>query len=357
MARIQGPFTPDDESMPASRSQGERESSAPTRKNRRPTEVEEILDDRFAALAEEDSDGQQFRRAQRRVPVRRGPVTKKTAARLRVVLIIFVVAGVFASIGAFLFRYGTHSWRFRIESSDFIEITGNKHVPRAQIMQVLGGDIGRNIFFVPLEERQKQIEEIPWVESAAVMRFIPNRLRVNIRERVPVAFVQIGSRVDLIDRNGVVMDLPTGGQADWSFPVITGMGSNDPLSTRAAQMKIYSRLVSELDSGGTNYSQDLNEVDLSDPEDVRVSVAQSGINIVLHLGSSNFLDRYKVFKAHLQEWLQQYPSLDSVDLRYDRQVILNPDTRTAAPPKPVTAPVKKSPPASAKKPAARARHR
>ena len=33
----------------------------------------------------------------------------------------------------------------------------------------MGGDIDRNVFFVPLGERKKQLEDIPWVESAAAM--------------------------------------------------------------------------------------------------------------------------------------------------------------------------------------------
>ena len=37
---------------------------------------------------------------------------------------------------------------------------------RAQVMEVAGADIGRNIFFVPLDERKRQLEQIPWVEQA-----------------------------------------------------------------------------------------------------------------------------------------------------------------------------------------------
>ncbi len=45
----------------------------------------------------------------------------------------------------------------------------------------------------------------------------------------------------------------------------------------------------------------------------------------MHLGSSNYLERYKIYVAHVQEWRQQFDKLESVDLRYDRQIIVNPD--------------------------------
>jgi cell division protein FtsQ len=330
MARNQGPFNPDDESMPVSRSDDERGNGAPYRRgNRRAgADLDEPDADRFAALGEEDDEGQQFRRAPRRVPVRRGPVTKKTAQRLRLILLVLIAIGAISAVWVYLYSYGQHSWRFRIESSDNIVITGNKHVTRSQIMRVMGGDIGRNVFFIPLADRKRQLEEIPWVESASVMRFLPNHIRVDIRERVPVAYVQFGSRVELIDANGVIMNLPTGGKSNWSFPVMTGMADSEPLSTRAPRMKKYMQLIQELDSSGARYSEDLNEVDVSDPEDVKVTVAESGRSIAIHLGSSDFLERYKIFKTHVQEWMQQYQNLQSVDLRYDRQVILNPDSRT-----------------------------
>ena len=107
--------------------------------------------------------------------------------------------------------------------------------------------------------------------------------------------------------------------------MIVGIGNSEPLSTRAARMKIYAQLVRDLDSGGSNYSRDLSEVDLSDPEDVKVTVADPNGEVLVHLGSSDYLERFKVYVAHIQEWRQQFQKVRSVDLRYDRQVIVNPD--------------------------------
>jgi len=76
-----------------------------------------------------------------------------------------------------LYHYGEHSWRFRVESSDNIEVTGMQNVTKAQIMEVMGADIGRNIFS-SAGAAEAQLEQIPWVESASVMRFVPNRCRL-----------------------------------------------------------------------------------------------------------------------------------------------------------------------------------
>ncbi|MGA2355267.1 MAG: FtsQ-type POTRA domain-containing protein, partial [Terriglobales bacterium] len=227
--------------------------------------------------------------------------------------------------GLSLYRYGKHSWRFRIDSSDQIEVAGAEHVTHVQIMEVMGGDIGRNIFFVPLAQRKLQLEQIPWVESASVMRFVPNRLRIEIHERTPVAFARIGSHVSLIDAGGTLMELAAGSKRKYSFPVIAGMNAGEPLSTRAARMKNYNALVRELDSSGAHYSQELSEVDISDPEDVKVLAADTNGEVLVHLGSGNYLQRYKTYVTHVQQWRQQFDKLESVDLRYDGQIIVNPD--------------------------------
>jgi cell division protein FtsQ len=287
---------------------------------------EELDDARLLDLdAEKESP---FLRAQKRVPARRGPLPKKTATRLLWAIAAIVVAAICAIGAAALYRYGEQSWRFRLQSSDDIEMAGLTNVTRAQIMEVMGGDIGRNVFYISLDQRQKQLEQIPWMESASVMRFAPNRIRIQIQERTPVAFAQVGSKIQLIDSSGVLMDLST--KKKYSFPVIIGMNSGGPLSTRAPRMKIYNELVRQLDSGGAHYSQDLSEVDLSDPEDVKVTTNDPDGEVLVHLGSGNYLDRFKIYVAHLREWRQQFAKLESVDLRYDRQIVVNPDLRGTA---------------------------
>ncbi len=336
MARKTGPTIPQEELYPL--------ADEPAR--------EELDDTRLLDLDVEQESP--FLRGQKRVSVRRGSLPRKTATRLAWAAIALGVALLCVVATGALYHYGERSWRFRVISSDDIEVTGLGNVPHSQVMEVMGGDIGRNIFFVPLGQRQRQLEQIPWVESASVMRFVPNRLKVEIHERTPIAFARVGSKILLVDPVGTLMELP--GRKKYSFPVILGMNSGEPLSTRAARMRIYKEVVSQLDSGGARYSQDLSEVDLSDPDDVKVLANNPQGEVLVHLGSSNYLDRYKVYVSHVQEWRQQFDKVESVDLRYDRQIIVNPDLQGTMKQAPLSASAAKKAMAAGVKPAALISH-
>ena len=288
---------------------------------------ESPLDARILALDEEDESP--FLRGQKRVPVRRGALPRKAADRIKLLLIALLVVGVVGLFALTLYRYGTQSWRFRVDSSDNIEIAGNRNVTRGQILEVLGADIDRNIFHVSLDEQKKLLESIPWIESATVMRLLPDRLRVELHERAPVAFVTVNGRIALIDAHGVIMDMPPGSQSSFSFPVIVGMSDNEPLSTRAARMRTYNELVRQVDSTGANYSHELSEVDVTDSDDVKAVVADPKGAVLVHLAAPDFLEGFQVYVQHVQEWRTQFSQLESVDLRYRGQVIVNPDAAAA----------------------------
>ena len=284
---------------------------------------ESPLDARMLDL--DDEAESPFLRGQKRVPVRRGALPRKAANRLKIALVVIAVVGSVGFLWMALHQYATQSWRFRIESSDDIAISGTKNVSRSQVLEVMASDMDRNIFFVPLDVRKKQVEQVPWVQSASVMRLLPNRLKVVVHERTPVAFVEINSHIQLIDAGGVIMEPPANSQANYSFPVIVGMTDAEPLSTRAARMKMYMQLETELDAGGAHYSRDLSDVDLSDPDDLKATVTDPHGAVLVHLGSSNFMERFKIYVTHVQEWRTQFQKLQSVDLRYEHQVIVNPD--------------------------------
>ncbi len=243
---------------------------------------------------------------------------------------VFLSAGALIVLGAFttaivMIRHTLErDPRFRIAGSEDIQATGLVEVSRAQMMPVFGEDMGRNIFFVPIDARRKQLEQIPWVERATVMRVLPDQIRVAVVERQPVAFTRHREEIGLVDANGVLLNMAPESMArhHYSFPVLTGIDAGDSADSRKERVDVYMRMMAELDADGKHNSEQISEIDLTDPEDARVLMPEQGADILAHFGEDHFLERYERYQAHIAEWRQQYPHLAAVDLRYDNQVVL-----------------------------------
>jgi cell division protein FtsQ len=317
----------------------------------RPRPPSSFQENGSARPLEEDDDELPVLRTRRRVPIKRGPLPR---GRLGRILVIGGVLGAFSLIIAAC--VAVHSFfmtdaRFRIDAASSIQVLGNSQVTRPELLSVFGGDIGRNIFHVPLALRRAELEQLPWVEHATVMRLLPSQLRVSVIERVPVAFVRAGNQIGLVDKQGVLLNMPPTMMAAkrYSFPVVTGVTLQQSAEDRASRMRQYAEFMSALNSTGGGAASQLSEVDLSDPEDVRVLLPSAGSDLLVHFGSDNFAARWQLLEEKLPGWRRQYPRLAGVDLRYQRQTVLEmaktPDesSASAAPSAHATATVAKRP--------------
>ena len=276
---------------------------------------------------EDDDDEFADARRQRNEEPQRGPWWRPATKWGRIFLVcgLATATGIVLTAGFVFKTYLERDSRFRIGGTGNIQTSGLGEVTRGDILPVFGEDVGRNIFFVPLDQRRRQLEKIPWIEKATVMRVLPDQLRISVVERTPVALVRHGQQIGLVDANGVLLSMSASAMSKhhYSFPVLTGIDPGDPLGSRKARMAVYGRLISDLDSTGQHLSQQISEIDLTNPEDARVVfMPDQGADILAHFGDDQFLARYQRYKAHINEWRQQYPHLASVDLRYEQQVVL-----------------------------------
>ncbi|MGA9071264.1 MAG: FtsQ-type POTRA domain-containing protein [Terracidiphilus sp.] len=247
-----------------------------------------------------------------------------SAGRTLLALATLTVLTGCAASAYLLKNYIDRDARFRIAGTGNIEASGLTEVSRSEMLPVFGEDIGRNIFYVPLSERRRQLEQLPWVERASVMRLLPDQIRVSIVERQPVAFaLQPNGLTGLVDADGVLLTMPAAmmSQRHYSFPVVSGINAGDSLDARRARMAVYLRLLSELDSGGQKISNQISDVDLSDPEVLRIRMQDDPTLLVI--GQERFLERYLIYKQKIAEWRQQHPDLVSVDLRIEQRAVLS----------------------------------
>jgi cell division protein FtsQ len=286
-------------------------------------------------LAEDEP---RYLRRQKPLEVRKRKFGKqRRALYLRVLLwsVCLLSAGTLLYVVADFALFSPH---FRLESYEQIALDGNRMVPREAVLERFAGDLHRSVLRIPLEQRRRALEEIAWVESARVERVLPNRLRVFIVERTPVAFLRQGAELALIDAYGVVLERPL--QAEYQFPVVTGLADVSSRDERAARMQVYLQFLREAEAAQAGASAFVSEVDLEDATDLRATLAglpalgdptADGQGAVLvHFGDADFQNKFAVVLRNLGEWRASAGRVESVDLRFERQVVVNPEATSAS---------------------------
>jgi cell division protein FtsQ len=284
-------------------------------------------------LAEEEP---KYLRRQKPLEIRRrkfGRRTWKLYKRIALGGAIFVGVG-FVSYSAW------HSLRYSpamlLTRAEQIELRGNHYVSRGAVLEKFVDDRGRSVLRVPLEERRASLEEIPWVEQVSVQRVLPNRIRVELVERTPVAFLRWGNELALADAFGVILARPIGER--FQFPVIAGITDSQTRKESERRMRLYLQFMKEIEVVRPGAGQRVSEVDLSDAKDLRTvltgfnpaGAGGSANTLLVHFGESDFENKYRILVENFPQWRVSAGSLESVDLRYAGQVVVNPETAVRA---------------------------
>jgi cell division protein FtsQ len=273
-------------------------------------------------------DEPRYLRRQKPVEIRRKKFGAKNFSTYRRVAFWVLVGGAAITVGVIAIRFALYNPQMLLLKTDQIDLTGNHVVAREAVVNVFYPDRGRSVLRVPLDDRRSKIEEIGWVESASVQRILPNRLRVEITERTPVAFARSGNEIVLIDAHGVLLDRPT--DADMRFPIVSGVSDALSREERERRMQIYEELVRDLNTVNADSSNQLSEVDLSNVKNVRIVMAGiPGGNatqaVTIKFGSGDFTSKYRMLVENFAQWQANAGCVRSVDLQYTRQVVVNPD--------------------------------
>ena len=277
-------------------------------------------------------DEPRYLRRQKPVEIRRKKFTGRGWPFYRRVLVLSLagIAGVTAILYAM--RFLLYSPTMLLLKPDQIELNGNHIVAREAVLQQFVRDRNRSVLQVPLDARRGEIEKISWVESASVLRILPNRIRVELTERTPIAFLRNGNVLALIDAHGVILDRPQG--EDLQFPIVSGVSEDLSLDQREKRMLVFQEFIKDIDLVRAGSSERVSEVELANPKDLRVVMTglagpTDSQAVTIHFGSGEFTGKYKMLVDNFSQWQANTGRVQSIDLQYMRQVVVNPDTSAA----------------------------
>jgi cell division protein FtsQ len=292
---------------------------------------------RNAAAVDNDSyrpdllheDEPRYLRRQKPVEIRRKKFAGRSASFYRRAFVFGIGATALITAAALAGDFLYHSPQVALLKPDQVELSGNHIVSRDSVLQQFARDRGHSVLSIPLDARRSALEELSWVECASVQRILPNRIRVEITERTPTAFLRNGTELALIDAHGVILDRPRG--EDFQFPIVTGLSDSMSRDERGRRMATYQEFIKAIDLVRAGSSDRVSEIDLSSPKDLRavmtgLASANDSQAVTIQFGQSDFAGKYRLIVDNFAQWQASNGRVRTIDLQYSRQVILNTDS-------------------------------
>ena len=274
-----------------------------------------------AAPAEESP----FLRPKRRTRVK--PRRRGLAARTLVVLQAGAV-GLLAVVGAWT------AWQ-KVFASDRLrvgklEVRGSHFLSEGEVRELVGPAVGENILGLDIDALKARLRASPWVADATVTRTLPDTVRVEIRERVPLALAEL-DRLYLMDGDGGLIDIYGPKTGAFDLPIVRGLTGVEEESRRDRARRAGALLADLSDLGS-----EISEVFVLPSGDLRVVLRGEGE--VLLFGDPPYRERLVTFLGLRKELVERAPDAEHFDMRYRGRIYAKrPDPAAGGAPRPAAA--------------------
>jgi len=152
-----------------------------------------------------------------------------------------------------------------------VVVQGRSRTGGDAILAALGAARGTPILAISPAAAKARLEALPWIRSASVERVLPDTLYVQVTERQPLALWQRKGKLQLIDREGTVVAVPS---LDEFTDLIILVGDDAPkaapalLEMLASEPVLRPHVAAAVRVGGRRWNLKLDSgIDVELPED------------------------------------------------------------------------------------------
>ena len=220
------------------------------------------------------------------------------------------------------YRVAASAALFQVQN---IDVTGTSRTSADEIAGLTRRATARTgVWRADLAAISSELSRLPGVRRAVVTRVLPDRLRVRVTERVPIAVVRTSAgHFVWVDDEGVMLGemkpddrMPAFFIRGWNEE-----GGEDARKENVERVQKYLELLHAWDAAGL--SQRVSEVTLDDTRDVRVQLAGSDSQIEVRLHSRDPGPGMQIALQELDTYKQtpRGSSITYVDLQKERVVI------------------------------------
>ena len=255
---------------------------------------------------------------------------------LAVVILIGLIVGYRAAASASLFQVRT------------IDVSGTSRTSSQEIESFTRRAVMRTgVWRADLNAISNELSRLPGIKRAVVSRVLPDRLRVRVVERTPLAVVRTSQgRFAWVDEDGVMLGevrpedrMPTFFIHGWNEE-----GTEEARKENVERVQKYEEALRDWSAEGL--AERVSEITLIDLRDIRAQLAGNESQVEVRLGPQDLGPRLKIALAALDMYKQtpRGSSITYVDVQTGRVVIgfnsggkLSTDNSLAPAPSPTSA--------------------
>lgn len=235
-------------------------------------------------------------------------------ATLRGTFLLLVAVGVPLALTVWVFTAPQLSFRG-------LDVTTAPQIPVSWVEAQLEPLKGRSLLLLSLAEVERRIEAHPWVAGVAIRKRLPDALEVEVVARTPAAVLEHEGRRLLVDAQGrpiaAVEESGSGG-----LLVLSG-ACDSPADVRRAL-----DVAAEVGGAPASTVGNLTAVDVLGDDDFRLHVDGLPFPLVVRAGGA--AAKIAVLEKLLPEVRARFERMKSVDLRFSRKIVLQPEPEGSA---------------------------
>jgi cell division septal protein FtsQ len=191
-----------------------------------------------------------------------------------------------------------------------------------QVRQALAPLQRKNLVRLSLAEAAARVQSNPWIASVEIAKELPNRLRVRIAERKPIALLLAGRDLVFADADGrAIAPVATPAELEAARKqglLVVSFARKPYPNGMAAALKV----ASELGRVEPNWAAKLAQIEVLGEEDFRLRTDALPFPLVVKEGEVG--PKVQRLVTLLPELSRRYPKIDAVDLRFSRRIVVQP---------------------------------
>lgn len=255
-----------------------------------------------------ESDEPPFLRPARRTRVRRA----RRGLLSRVILTLEVAGGLLVALFASWGAYSRVMAAERLKVAH-IEVRGGRFLSEGEVRDLLGPALGENILALDIAQLTQRLRSSPWVAEATVARQLPDTLRVQVKERAPLALAEV-ERLYLMDGDGGLIDVYGPRTAGFDLPIVRGLARADEQARRERAHR-----AGELLRDLGELAAEVSELEVEPDGDVRIVLRGAGEQVVM--GRAPYRARLLDFLGLREELARRCPDAEWFDLRFRDRIV------------------------------------